>query len=65
MKSINLKINSVEVKTEKRALRSKWTRELAKDLEVHQDIDMSSFEVYIAKQIRREIRMKSITKLFF
>lgn len=65
MKTVNLKINSVEVKAEKRALRSKWTREMAADIETLTDIDMSSFEIYIAKQIRRESRMKSINKLFF
>lgn len=65
MKTVNLKINSVEVKAEKRALRSKWTREMAADIEAHTDIDMSSFEIYIAKEFRKENRKKSIKKLFF
>jgi hypothetical protein len=33
MKSIDLKMTSVEVKTETRPLRTQWTRELATDLQ--------------------------------
>ena len=33
MKSIDLKMTSVEVKTETRPLRVKWTREMATDLQ--------------------------------
>lgn len=65
MKTINLNMTSVEVKSEVRQLKCRWTRELAKDLEVHADIDMSSFERYIAKEFRKEERKKSINKLFF
>jgi hypothetical protein len=33
MKSIDLKMTSVEVKTETRPLRAKWTREMAYDID--------------------------------
>jgi len=64
MKSINLNITSIEVKAETRALKCKWTREMAKDLEVFTDIDMSSFEIYIAKELRRKNRKNSIKNIF-
>ena len=63
MKSINLDMNSVEVKSETRALKATWTREMAKDIESLTDFDMSSFEKYIAKEMRREMRKKSINKI--
>lgn len=65
METINLNMTSVEVKSEVRKLQCEWTRELAKDLEVHADIDMSSFEKYIARELRKEGRKKFINKLFF
>lgn len=65
MKTINLNMTSVEVKSEVRQLKCEWTREMAKDLEVHADIDMSSFERYIDREFRKEKRKKSINKLFF
>jgi hypothetical protein len=60
MKSISLNMTSVEVKAETRALKCEWTRELSKDI----DVCTSSFEIYIAKEIRRELRKKSINKIF-
>lgn len=64
MHSINLNINSVEVKASVRTLKSKWTREMATDLDHHTDLDLSSFEIYFAKQIRKEKRKESIKKIF-
>ena len=64
MKSISLNMTSVEIKAETRALRTTWSSELAKDLEIFTGIDNSSFERYIAKEIRRELRKKSINKIF-
>ncbi len=63
MKSINLNINSVEVKAETRAIKATWTREMAKDIQSQTDLNMSSFEQYIAKEIRKENRKKSINKI--
>ena len=63
MKSINLNVNSVEVKAETRQVRCEWTSEMAKDLESFTDLDLSSFEVYIAKELRRQNRKKSINKI--
>ena len=63
MKSINLNVNSVEVKAETRVIKATWTHEMAKDLESFTDLDLSSFEVYIAKELRRQNRKKSINKI--
>ncbi len=64
MNSIDLNVNSVEVKASVRTLKSKWTREMATDLDRHTDLDLSSFESYFAKQIRKEKRKESIKKIF-
>ena len=64
MKSINLNINSVEVKPKVRQLRATWTTEMSKDIQSLTDIDMSSFEKYFAKELRRELRKNSINKIF-
>ena len=64
MKSVNLNMTSVEVKAETKALKCKWTREMSKDLESFTDIDMSSFEIYIAKELRRANRKNSIKYIF-
>jgi hypothetical protein len=64
MKSIDISMTSIEVNAETRAIKSTWTREMAKDLELHNDIDMSSFEKYFAKELRRELRKNSINKIF-
>ena len=64
MNSINLNMNSVEVKAETRALKASWTPELAKDIDTFHDLDMSSFERYIAKELRRKNRKNSINKIF-
>ena len=50
MKSIDLKMTSVEVKTETRPLRVKWTREMAADLQnIHMD-DTSGIEAALMKE---------------
>ncbi len=64
MKSIGLNMTSVEVKAETRAIRATWSPEMAKDIESYHNFDMSSFESYIAKEIRKESRKKSINKIF-
>ena len=64
MNSINLNVTSVEVKAETRAIRATWTPEMAKDIESFKSFDMSSFEIYIAKEIRKESRKKSINNIF-
>jgi hypothetical protein len=60
MNSINLNLNSVEVKASVRPLKAKWTREMATDV----DHFSSSFEKYFAKELRRENRKNSINKIF-
>jgi len=64
MKSIDIKMTSVEVKSKTRAIKATWNRELVKDLEVFTGIDSSSFENYFVKEMRREMRKKSINKIF-
>lgn len=64
MKSIGLNMTSVEVKAETKQLRATWTPKMAKDIESYHSFDMSSFEIYIAKELRREGRKKSINKIF-
>lgn len=64
MKSIGFNITSVEVKAETRQLRATWTPELAKDIDSYHNFDMSSFESYIAKELRKQSRKKSINKIF-
>lgn len=57
-------MTSLEVKTELRPLNCEWTREMAKDLQYHRDVDMSSFELFIAKQMRTNNRKNSIKNIF-
>jgi hypothetical protein len=64
MKSINLNMTSVEVKAETRAIKANWTPEMAKDLAVFTNIDMSSFERDFIKEMRRGMRKKAINKIF-
>ena len=64
MKSVNLNMTSVEVKAETRALKCKWTSEMAKDLDTYSDIDMSSFELFFLKQMRSSNRKNSIKNIF-
>jgi hypothetical protein len=37
---------------------------MAKDIDTYHNFDMSSFEIYIAKEMRKEMRKKSINKIF-
>lgn len=64
MKSIDINMTSVEVKSKTRAIKATWTPELAKDIQSLTDFDMSSFEQYIAKELRKESRKNSINKIF-
>ena len=51
MKSIDLKMTSVEVKTETRPLRVKWTREMVTDLQGMYDMDhVSEIEATLMKE---------------
>ncbi len=63
MKSINLNIDSVEVKAETRTIKATWSHEMAKDIQSLTDFDMTSFERYFAKELRRQNRKKSINKI--
>jgi hypothetical protein len=62
MKSVDISMTSVEVKAQTRTLKASWTREMSKDLESF--TDMSSFEIYIAKELRRKNRKNSIKNIF-
>ena len=51
MKSIDLKMTSVEVKTETRPLRTKWTREMVTDLQGMYGMDhVSEIEATLMKE---------------
>lgn len=68
MKSIDLKMTSVEVKTETRSLRTKWTREMAADLQsIHMD-DASEIEVALMKEwrnmTRSSVRRLKVRKIY-
>lgn len=64
MNSIEINMTSVDVKAETRSVRATWTREMAKDIESYHSFDMSSFEQYIAKELRKQSRKKAINKIF-
>ena len=60
MKSIDLKMTSVEVKTETRPLCAQWTREMATDLQSMYDIDHTSgIEETLMKEWRNINRTSS------
>jgi hypothetical protein len=61
MKEINIKMTSVEVKAEVRELRCKYTREMAKDIEVFYNIDPS---LGVDGFMRRTLRKESINNIF-
>ena len=68
MKSIDLKMTSVEVKTETRPLRVKWTREMATDLQsIHMD-DTSEIEATLMKEwndiARTSTRRSKVRKIY-
>lgn len=64
MNSVNLNIKSVEVKSETRALKVEWTRELATDISQFAGFDTEYFERVLTSEYRRENRKKSINKIF-
>jgi hypothetical protein len=68
MKSIDLKMTSVEVKAETRPLRTKWTREMAADLQsIHMD-DASEIEAALMKEwrnmTRTSVRRLKVRKIY-
>jgi hypothetical protein len=64
MKSIDLNINSVEVKTSVKSIKSTWTQQLAFDLESFHGVDMNEFERVFIREKRKNDRKKSINKIF-
>jgi hypothetical protein len=56
-------MTSVEVKAETRTIKTAWTIEKAEDIQSLTDLDMTSFERYFAKELRRKSRKKSINKI--
>lgn len=63
MKSIDLNIKSIEVKSNTREIRSEWTREMAYDLNSLGGIT-ESLEKELLISIRKEMRKKSIKNIF-
>ena len=69
MKSIDLKMTSVEVKTETRPLRAKWTREMATDLQSMYGMDhVSKMESALMKEwndiARTSSRRSKVCKIY-
>ena len=69
MKSVDLKMTSVEVKTETRPLRAKWTREMVTDLQVMYDMDhVSKMEAALMKEwndiARTSTRRLKVRKIY-
>ena len=69
MKSIDLKMTSVEVKTETRPLRVKWTREMATDLQGMYGMDhVSEIETTLMKEwndiARTSSRRSKVCKIY-
>jgi hypothetical protein len=69
MKSIDLKMTSVEVKTETRPLRVKWTREMATDLQGMYGMDhVSKMETALMKEFndiaRTSSRRSKVCKIY-
>lgn len=61
MKELNLKIESKEVKSKVRPLKSKWTREMATDLQISHGLNM---EKLLEELLKRENRKNSIKNIF-
>ncbi len=62
MKELNIKIESKEIKSSVRSLRSKWSREMVVDMD--KNFDLSSLENYFIEHLKRENRKKSIKNIF-
>jgi hypothetical protein len=60
VKSIDLKMSSVDVKTETRQIRATWTREIAQDLSSFYSIDIENR----LRIERREIRRSKVYNIF-
>lgn len=61
MKSLNLNMGSVEIKTEKRTLRASWTYDMVQDLNSYHG---DNLEKEIEKIFRIEKRKKTIKNIF-
>ena len=69
MKSVDLKMTSVEVKTETRPLRVKWSREIATDLQSMYGMDdTSGIEAALMKEwrnmTRTSVRRLKVRKIY-
>jgi hypothetical protein len=61
MKSFDLNIKSVEVKTTTRPIQVQWTTELAKDISYYHSLNI---EKELSILLRKEIRIKKINQIF-
>lgn len=64
MNSINLNMKSVEVKTETRVIKYEWNLEMVSETFPEYDGFNDYFDRVLAKEFRRELRKKSINKIF-
>ena len=68
MKSVDLKMTSVEVKTETRPLRAKWTRKMVTDLGMYDMDHVSKMEAALMKEwndiARTSTRRSKVRKIY-
>jgi hypothetical protein len=64
MKSFDLKMKSVEIKTTTRPIRTQWTTEMAADLSSYHNIDTSKMESILMKEMRANKRKYTIRKIY-
>lgn len=64
MSSISIKMKSIEVKSETRALRASWTAEMANDLKIYTGINPDDLALQIFKEQRKLHRKRKINKIF-
>ena len=64
MKSINLNIKSVDVKSETRKLRYEWTREMAHDIAITGSFDVEIFARTVMSEIKRTKIKNKINNIF-
>ena len=64
MKSVDLKMTSVEINTTTRPIRAQWTREMVKDLSSYHGIDTSKMESILMKELRAFERKSKVSKIY-
>jgi hypothetical protein len=64
MKSVNLKLDSVEVKSKTKSLKCELTREVAANLITYGELNIDDLAQEIVRRLRVENRRSKIIKIF-